>query len=76
MVEETSVLVLGGGWTGVRFARGSNRKVILTTRTDEKVAKMKELGYNAIKFDMEDESTWTELPKAGPVVLTFALKEE
>ena len=77
MVEESSVLVLGGGWTGVRFARTSSRKVIVTTRTTEKLTAMKGMGFDAIQFDLEDEKTWTELPKVGgPVVITFALKEE
>jgi len=37
---------------------------------------MKGMDFNAIQFDLEDEKTWTELPKTGPVVITFDLKEE
>ena len=70
------MLVLGGGWTGVRFAQRSGRKVTVTTRTAEKMNAMIGMGLDAIRFDLEDESSWTALPKEGPVVITFGLDEK
>ena len=74
-MDKNGLLILGGGWVGLRIARLSKRKVVVTTRDLEKLESLKKLGFTAIQFDLLDESTWVNLPAESPVLITFALED-
>lgn len=65
------ILVLGGGWTGTRFCLRDPSRFITTTRTLEKLSKLKAMGINAIQFDLQREETWSNLPPKSNIEATI-----
>ena len=82
-MEDKTIVVLGGGWVGTRFAllhKPQFNKIIVTSRNDEKVNEQSKCGFNSIKFDIEDEITWKNIPISSnndiSYIITFALDEK
>lgn len=70
------ILVLGAGWTGVRFCLRNPSRCVITTRSKEKLSELSAVGVNAVHFDLLKEETWGNLPPKSEVeatVITFAL---
>ena len=80
---ENIVVILSGGWVGTRFAllhKNNFKKIIITSRNNDKVDEALKCGFNIMKFDIEDESTWNNIPISPnnniSYVITFALDEK
>ena len=77
-VMPEKVLVLGGGWCGVRLAASEEERFIVTNRSEEKV---KNSQVTSVLFDMEDDATWGNVLRLrenpdmdiSGIVITFAL---
>ena len=75
------IIILGGGWCGVRLALRNPDRYIVTNRSEEKVKSSKVL---SVLFDVERTETWENLLQLQTrediiitgVVITFALSSD